>query len=349
MRSFDARGARIMILSCLQLGAITVLVATCAGCGSLSAPTRAFPTTPYATRGLVKQQHAAAPSWIAPQAHPLNLLYVSDDGNGTVHIYSFPFGKRVGRLTGFGDPAGLCSDTSGNVWIVDSASAQIVKYAHGSKTPIKTLNAPGAFQLLDCSVDPASRNLAVTDFGSASGAGELYVYERARGRPSKYSDTQLQFAYFCGYDDQGNLFVDGVDGAGAFRLFELPRGGTKLQSITLNQTVNFPGAIQWDGKYLTVGDQQYRSTHRSAIYQVVVSGSTASVQGVTKLNSSCDVSEFWIPKLGSGNKHPQGTKVVAPDLCLNDVQIYHYPAGGPATKTLGSVQSPTGATVSVAQ
>jgi hypothetical protein len=296
-----------------------------------------------------EHQHTAGPSWIAPEAQKLNLLYVSDDGNGIVQIYSFPFGKRLGRLTGFADPAGLCSDpSSGNVWVVDSALSQVVKYAHGSKTPIKALRVRGAFQLLDCSIDPTSRNLAVTDFGSASGAGELYVYEKGRGRPARYSDAQLQFAYFCGYDDRGNLFVDGIDASGAFHLFELRRGTGKLRIVTLNRTINFPGAIQWDGKYLTIGDQEYAGTHRSAIYQIVVSGSTASVQGVTKLNTSCDVAEFWIPKLGSGNKHPQATKVVAPDLCLNDVQVYHYPAGGPASKTLGPVQSPTGATVSVA-
>lgn len=336
-----------MKVSCLKRSAIVgVIGAMCAGCESIPAPTKTIAMTPYAIR-VAGHHHDSGPSWIVPQAQQANLLYVSDDGNDTVHLYSFPFGSRAGKLTGFHDPAGLCVDVSGNVWVVDSASVQIVEYAHGGKSPIRTLRAGGAFQLLDCSVDSTGGNLALTDFGSASGAGKLFVYQRARGRPNKYSDAQLRFAYFCGYDDQGNLFVDGIDNGGSFQLFELPRGGTKLRSVTLNQAINFPGAIQWDGKYLTIGDQEYRGTHRSAIYRVVVSGSTASVQGVTKLASSCDVPEFWIPKLGSGNKHPQGTKVVAPDICLDNVQIYHYPAGGTATKTLGPLQSPAGATVSV--
>src|SRR6202034_3377504 len=63
--------------------------------------------------------------------------------------------------------------------------------------------------------------------------------------------------YFCGYDDEGNLFVDGLSapGTGHFALAELPKGGSALKTITPNQYIGWPGGVQWDGKHVAIGDQ----------------------------------------------------------------------------------------------
>lgn len=292
--------------------------------------------------------HARTPSWMAPGASAQNLLYVSNGGAGHVYVYSYPAGKKVGKLGGFKDPAGVCADQAGDVWIVDSGSSKILEYAHGGKKPKATLRDAGALNLLGCSVDPTTGDLAVTDLGGPTGGGGVWIYTDANGTPQEYKLPAIQFAYFCGYDDDGNFFVDGLGSSDGFAFAELPSGGSALESITLSQSVGFPGGVQWDGQYIAIGDQFYENLHESAIYQVSVSGSTGTIEGTTVLAGSCDVLQFGISNLGSGKKDQQGSSVIAPDDCQNNVNFYQYPTGGPATKTLSGFQYPVGAAVSLA-
>ncbi|HYL27393.1 MAG TPA: hypothetical protein VEW74_06120 [Candidatus Nitrosotalea sp.] len=200
-------------------------------------------------------------------------------------------------------------DQSSNVWIVQWGSTQILKYAPGGKKKLATLTIYGAENLLGCAVDPASGNLAATAIGSASGGSGLWVFAGAKGQPKKYADPNLSAAYFCGYDGSGNLFVDGLDGSGNFALFELPSGSGKLVRITVSQSIGFPGGVQWDGRYVAIGDQEYGKLHESAVYQVAVSGSNATVKGTTLLLRSCDVLQFAVA----------GSVLIAPDGCKDNV------------------------------
>ena len=91
----------------------------------------------------------------------------------------------------------------------------------------------------------------------------------------------------------------------------------------------FPGAVQWDGKYVTVNDQDAH-----AIYRYTVSGTQATLEGTVSLKGSSDCVETWIAK----------TIVFCPDAGLNEVLIYRYPAGGTPIATLtGPFDLPMGA------
>lgn len=130
-----------------------------AGCSALPAGGSATPTS-HADRGRA--------SWMSPEAAGEDLLYVGGGGTyGYVHVYSYPQGKLVGKLTGLDLPYGECVDASGDVWIVTNFPNQAIEYAHGGTTPIATLSVPGS-NAYGCAVDPASGNLAVaTDVGVA--------------------------------------------------------------------------------------------------------------------------------------------------------------------------------------
>ena len=264
------------------------------------------------------------------------LLYASDPGTGSVLYYAFPGGTKAGGIGNLNAPAGLCVDRSGNVWIADWGSAQLVKYARASRKHLATLNVYGAFNLLACAVDPSSGNLAATSIGSASGGAGVWLFIGAKGQAKSYTDANLSAAYFCGYDGSGNLFVDGLDPSGAFVLFELPAGGSKLEQITLSQTIVFPGGVEWDGQYVAVGDQEYGSAHESAVYRLSISGSTATVKGTTVLKASCDVAQFAI----------SGGTLAGPDACKNDLHFYKYPAGGSPAKTVSGLEYPIAAAIS---
>jgi hypothetical protein len=274
---------------------------------------------------------------MAPGAAAENLLYASDYANGVVRVYTYPTGAPAGALTGFAGPAGLCSDRAGNVWIVNSPASALAEYAHGATTRIKTLFDFKAVSLLGCAVDPVTGDLAATDLGSAREPGHVSIYAKDARTPTRYYGANLQYVYFCGYDTSGNLFVDGLDANNNTFLAEISRGSKTLKEIKLNGSVDFPGGVQWDGRYLAVGDQEYEHRHQSAIYQVSVLGLNGRIVGVTLLDASCDVLQFWIAR----------AEVVAPDACLGTVKAYRYPAGGGATKRIARMPYPVGATVSV--
>jgi hypothetical protein len=311
------------------LGACLVaLLAACGGPGSRSGA------------GAVPQRPATAThsesgrSWMASDAKRGNLLYVSDTQTSDVYVFSYPNGKLKGTLTGLADPAGECVDKSGDVFVTNTGDSNIVEYAHGGTSPIATLKDGGYFPV-GCSVDPITGNLAVTNFSTTSSTqGDVVIYKGATGRPrGHYVDPDINGMLLCGYDDAGNLFVDGLDTASASKFAELPSGSTSLITIALNQSIGSPGGVQWDGKHLAIGDQT-----TNAIYRFRMSGNTGTLVGSTPLKGATQVFQFWIA----------GSNVIGPDAGAADIGIWSYPAGGSPVKTIPGVYVPLGATLSKA-
>jgi len=300
-----------------------------AACGGGSSP-------PLAATGPISQASHSwhARPWISPAAKKSDLLYISDDGNYKVYIYSYPKANLLGTLdSAYGSPGGMCVDKSGNIFIAEFNGYDVLEYAHGGTTPIAVLTDPG--QPVGCSLDPTSGNLAVSnEYGPSGGYGDIEIYTGAQGSPQTYyTDPNIMSGiHFCAYDNQGNLFVDGTTRYNQFALAELPKGSSAFTYIALSQTINTPGGIQWDGKYVALGDE---GANPSVIYQLAITGSSATVVGTTTLSSTSRVRTFWIPDVGSSKK--QGRRVIAPSI-YGTVGYYSYPGGGSPTKTFSQNQ-----------
>ena len=238
-------------------------------------------------------------SWILPSAKKSDLLYVSDLLAQVVDIYTYGKGyELVGELTGFFNPEGLCVDKTGNVYVTNDTSRgvyQITEYAHGSTSPIRTINDPDG-RANGCSVDPTTGNLAVADFwGPSEVIGNVAVYPKASGTPTSYSNPNIFYDYYCAYDDKGNLFVDGETEGSVFGLGKLSKGGSTLNFVNIDETIYLPGGVQWDGKYLAVGDQvAVKHNFTSTIYQFSINGSEATTVNTMVLTGSSQVAQFWI-------------------------------------------------------
>ncbi len=298
-------------------GLFTVATFT-AGCSGLGSQTNLPPAVPSSTAS-------------QPAVHGA-LLYVSDTATSEVYVFSYPKGKLLQSLTGFEEPGGECVDKSGDVFITNTGGSNIIEYAHGGSTPVKTLKDTGWFPI-GCSVDPATGNLAVTNFSSSSsGAGNVVIYKHAKGRPTgHYMDAAMPNMLLCSYDGASNLFLDGLTQGSAFTFAELRHGATKLTNISVDQSIGSAGGVAWDGKYVAVGDQT-----TNTIYQFSVSGKHATKAGSTVLGGATEVFQFWI----------DGTKVIGPDALGSDVGIWDYPGGGSATKIIEGLYAPLGAVVS---
>ncbi|MGA8475791.1 MAG: hypothetical protein WB681_12080 [Candidatus Cybelea sp.] len=303
-----------------------------AGCGGPTGAPGAMPWSALPAGGAGR-----AGSWVSPEAKSRDLLYVSTNDR-VVYVFDYPQGRLVGELTHFLQPEGLCSDSAGNVFITDKQNLEIFEYAHGGKTPIKTLvdnvyGAPGG-----CAVDPKSGDLAVTNPLGSAGYGNVVIYKRATGEPKAYySRTSVQNAFeFCSYDDKGNLFITT---ATSNYFYRLAKGAKQLTPIAVMGPgiIYEPTGVQWHKPYFVVGDQYFDDQPQSGVYQLSVSRNFARIRGSILLTgSSRYVSQFTM----------QGHQLIAPDEINNDVALYNYPLGGPAFKMIG-VNEPIGTTISL--
>ncbi len=310
-------------------------VSTCGCCALLAACGGAFTQT-TSVPALHATGTSAMPSsrsWMRAKAESGDLLYISSPyPTGEVQVFSYPQGKLVGMLSGFDWPWGLCSDSSGDVFIVDAEAQDIVEYAHGGTSPIATLNDAGN-DPNGCAVDPATGNLAVAGGGRVPSTvmANIAIYQDARGSPSVYTSTVDYVFYYCTYDEQGNVFASAnyFDSAD-FNLTELPEGGSKFIYMRVSQVKYAGGAIQWDGRYLALGSPSHEPHGPATIYQIQVSGSTPTIVNTIKLSTKQDTNSkggdvgFWI----------QAGKIVSPESYNKRIGIWRYPSGGEAAKTI---------------
>lgn len=309
-------------------------LALLAGCGE-SSPTFGPTTTmqPSSNRA-VHPDHGR--SWMDPAAAASDLLYVTDSSTYDAYVFTYPDGKLVGTLTNQNNPAGMCVDKKGDVYVTQLyGGGHIVEYKHGGTTPIKTLSDP-SYEPGACSVDPTTGNLAVANIVSDDFTqGNLLIYPKASGTPQNYEPpggtTGIWFSVnTIGYDNKGNLFFAGSCNS-AFCAGELPKGGSSTENVTLSKSPLDCGTVEWDGKYITFDDQS-----NGTVYRYTFSGTTGTEVGSVTLMGSSEVDGSWIA----------GKTVVAPQQGAADALVYDYPTGGKSIKTITGLTQPFGSTIS---
>lgn len=267
-----------------------------------------------------------APTHSSPagrQAHTGELVYISDYLANAVYVFSYKSHALVQTLLKLHAPKGLCSNRGGLVWVANSARSELVEYAPGSKKPVLTLKDPG--EPSACSVDPLTGDLAVAN------REDIAIYPSAQYPPKLYTDHAISDFAFCGYDRSGNLFVDGLT-VSFFELAELRKGHQRFTNLALNGgAIAAPGPVQWDGKYVTVGDAKF-----SLIYRISVSGSQAKILAHTRIYGTDGLIQYWIA----------GHDVIGPEGNTGEVGFWTYPGGRYAAPLIQGLDFPYGATIS---
>ena len=278
----------------LGLSTVALLVAGCGG----SPETSALPAGPSAldqrlARGTGEVQYFSTYSSLLEFNYP--------KGESPIGSISFSGG-------------GECTIGARTFWT--AGSDEIAEFKVGGTAPIKVLKAGAS----GCSIDPATGDLA------APISGGVVIFHRARGKGKVV--TPLDEPYFAGYDDKSDLFVDGFSAGGAFGLVELKKGSGSSETITTSNPVEFPGSVQWDGKYITVLDQLV-----NAIYRYTVSGAKATLKGTVLLSGASDCGQTWIAR----------PYVYCADAGNAQGEVFKYPAGGSKIATLtGFPNAPLG-------
>lgn len=270
------------------------------------------------------RQSPRSGSWMLPSARRGALLYAA--ANTEVEVYTYPGGKAVGQLGPFSYIGGTCADASGNVWITTAGSSdrktQVVEYAHGATKPLVVINGLGN-NAVGCSVDQRSGDLAVANAGYGRSAANVLIYPHAPKYPAiSYKLTKNGHYLYCAYDDRGNLFVDGLQGQQTFIFFEKAKGSNSFSTVTLNQGFGYPGAVQWDGAHVAIGDGRSMN-----VYQFDVSDGNGSEVGTTTLGAAAYLGEqFTI----------HGGTLIYSTLYRSEAYgfaYWSYPTGGNPTQT----------------
>ena len=271
-----------------------------AGCGVRSGVPTAGPVAATAARAHDALRDSSPP-----------LLYVS--APSTIFVFAFPSGDFVQSfLAGINGVEGLCSDQNGDVFVV--GSNHINEYAYGETSPFATITEPASLRAIACSVDPTTGNLAVLNNSGYNAT--VAVYPGAQGTPTYYDVPKMLDSFSTTYDNNGNLFVDGTEST---RLAELPQGSSSFTAISISKKrlPNF-GTLQWDSGVLLMAS-------KTRVYQLQISGSTASIVGITTVKGGKPYS--WVY---------DGT-LIEPYGHDKEIAFWKYPKGGKPTKVIGQV------------
>jgi hypothetical protein len=239
-----------------------------------------------------------------------------------IYMLDYPSGNLVGDFKAGIYVSGMCTDTSGNVYILGYEDfSTILKYAHGATKPTSTITLHG-YDAFSCAVDPTTGDLAVL----TSNTGDQVVaviYPGGSGSPTYYTlPVGTQWGrHGCTYDDSGDLFVE-VQGKSnrADDIAELPEGGSSFSILTPNRNIEVK-TLQWVSSYLA-------AIGKGVVYRLAVSGSSIQVTGDTKTDESGPLgwiqdSDVLIALYGNAHK--------------SELAYWNYPKGGKATKIIQGV------------
>lgn len=241
--------------------------------------------------------------------------YVVGYSNGEAVQYEYPNGLQpTGRVvTGLNNPQGVCSIGKQAFWIVNSGANDLIEFSYNIGKQIRSLTETVA-NPTNCSVSARNGDIAVTFLEPA----DVIVF-KGGAQSGETTYTLPGTPYFPGYDAKGNLFVDGLSSNGSAILLKQASGSKTFEPVTLPNTLQFPGSVQWDGRYLAVTDQL-----SSEIYRYAVTGYSAALKGTVSLAGASDCADTWI-----GLPY-----VFCADAGTGVNEVYKYPAGGTSIATL---------------
>ncbi|HET6277091.1 MAG TPA: hypothetical protein VFE16_14275 [Candidatus Cybelea sp.] len=307
-------------------GAITA-VAILAGCNGAAVQS----ASPGLTAAYTKAQRKTSSGM---------LLYVSRPTENAVSFYAYSpgsIGREEGTIgSGLDEPQGLCSDKHGNVWVANTNGEQVLEYAHGRTVVKKTLTTPKLYPA-GCAVSPTG-DLAVSSicsYSSCRGAGNVLIFHNATGNPQYYTCSSLYDYYFLAYDNQGDLYVDGLTSISnsRFAFCELPSGSGTMSPVSLNVAPLFPGSVQTQGKYVWIGDQDHRGHF---VYKYKIAGSSATKVARIDLEKS---------RYGVGQFTIDGNYLIGPQA-KGDAAVWNFPAGGNPVDRKKITGEPLGSAIS---
>jgi hypothetical protein len=216
------------ITSLLGLTLTATFVAACSSSNALTAsnPAPLNPMQGAADRHGIGANGVAAhrstiPGWITPNKKKKKLLYVSDEGDGRIDIFSVPSYSLVGMITtGISQPEGIATDLKGKLYVSNLAGNTVTVYKQGQTSPSLTLtesNGPD-----DVAVAKNGYVLA----GDVGGGVDVYP-PGATSPSARLTNSALNYGvYGVGVDSHNNVYA--ATSTAVVEFANMSGGGTNL-------------------------------------------------------------------------------------------------------------------------
>jgi sugar lactone lactonase YvrE len=191
--------------------------------------------------------------WLSPQANHGGQLYVADQTNQRVAIFSQKTGQPTGQITdAIAGPDGLYIDHSGTLYVCNFSAGTVTEYPKGQTTHSKTLTGTIGPKYVVAGRDGT---VYVSDFGDGSNSN-LYEYANGSTTPT----TTIPFTTYpagIALDTHNKLYVAYNDSTNSdIEVLKFTPGSTKGKNLGIHVIYGNAGGLTFDkNRDLLLDDQ----------------------------------------------------------------------------------------------
>jgi predicted ribosome-associated RNA-binding protein Tma20 len=253
--------------------------------------------------GFAPRHLGALHGWLSPRHSKSKLLYVSNEADNVVYIYSVPAYALVGQITdGLNQPEGIATDKKGNLYVSNLSGNTITVYHKGTTSPSLTLAEPFG-----------PDDVAVTSDGYvvAGDSGGVDVFNPgATSASSRLTNSTISSVDGIGVDARNNVYAVGPNASSQPAVVEFADLGGSGTNLGLTGLLAPTGVLVDQHGNIAVSDfalpgiNLYKPGHTAPFATIAASDATD--------RSAID--------------HKQNL-IYVPEADYSLVNIYKYPSG----------------------
>lgn len=280
------------------------------------------------------------PSFMDREVVGKALIFVSttSSSSGVVNIYKASNPPTlVGQITP-PFPEGLATDTAKNLYVASNSNVLVYAPPY-TGSPILTIDDPG-YYANGVAISP-NGVIGVTNFCNApscgTGTGSVVLYAKNGTEPcvTLPAPPEFQLVFFDAFDDEGNLYIDGLGYSDNAVIAKVERGcnAKKIRLLTA-QNIQVSQGIQVDKKDRVAIYDPHQNTIFA--YKAPKGGSLGYPVKSVLIPSPGDPVNFVFSKEGSH------VFTAEQDVSGGIMHKFAYPAGGAPKYTLSVGGAPQG-------
>jgi hypothetical protein len=254
------------------------------------------------------------------------LVFTSDFDNDFVEWFNASSGKELGSITGLDNPQALAIDAKKNLYVANTGESEVLIYASPYNKSPKVLSDSGYYTVGVAQFNNGEYVAATNIFSTSDEAGSVALFKNGK-LVKQITNSAFFYYYFCAFDKDGNLYIDGKNEDDDVVIGEVPgagKGKTTLNVLTTENSIEFPGGVAVTSKGLIAIDDQeafavysYNPPKKGSLGKPVDTTDLSGVGDPVTIAFTSTDKDLW--------------EADASDLNLGE---YAYPKGGDAVKTI---------------
>ena len=293
------KGSKLQIKRFLNAVCFASAAGLISGCVATSTRLVADPISNL--NGRLVSERVSAGSWMRHVNGDSRLIYVSDWGSNDVTVYDSD-AQVVGEIASLGGPEGLFVDQNHDLWVANSNQADVLEFARGGTSPIRTLKDPMT-RPDDLTICP-DKTIYVSNAGEGPGSGNIAVYPAGKTSPVRtLSSLGVNSNDWITCDAAGNVFSMVVIGSAVPTVGVIEYlNGREAHQRGLAIEIQYPGGIKsetngdlliTDGRTVTEYTEAGAPTGRSILTPFFAEDIAVSKDGSVAGGTGIHLARSW--------------------------------------------------------